>query len=34
MLPNGKRLVSEENLLARRKPQVIVSEDVTYGMGL
>ena len=34
MLPNGKRLVSEENLLARRAPQVLVSEDVTYGMGL
>ncbi|HMA30143.1 MAG TPA: serine hydrolase [Thermoanaerobaculia bacterium] len=34
LLPNGKRLVSEENLLARRAPQVIVAEDVTYGMGL
>jgi hypothetical protein len=33
-LPGGKRLVSEENLLARRKPQILVSEDVTYGMGL
>jgi CubicO group peptidase (beta-lactamase class C family) len=33
-LPNGKRLVSEENLLARRAPQVLVSEDITYGMGL
>jgi CubicO group peptidase (beta-lactamase class C family) len=33
-LPNGKRLVSEENLLARRAPQVLVGEDVTYGMGL
>jgi hypothetical protein len=33
-LPDGKRLVSEENLLARRAPQVLVSEDVTYGMGL
>ena len=33
-LPNGKQLVSPENLLARRAPQVIVSEDVTYGMGL
>ena len=33
-LPNGKRLVSEENLLARRAPQVIVGEAVTYGMGL
>ena len=34
VLPNGKRLVSEENLLARRVPQVLVGEDVTYGMGL
>ena len=33
-LPNGKQLVSEENLLARRTPQVAVSEDVAYGMGL
>ncbi|MFZ3323729.1 MAG: serine hydrolase domain-containing protein [Usitatibacter sp.] len=33
-LANGKQLVSEENLLARRVPQVAVSEDVTYGMGL
>jgi hypothetical protein len=33
-LANGKRLVSEENLLARRRPQILVSEDVTYGMGL
>ncbi len=34
LLPNGKRLVSEENLLARRAPHVIVGDDVTYGMGL
>ncbi|HET7873451.1 MAG TPA: serine hydrolase domain-containing protein, partial [Terriglobales bacterium] len=33
-LPNGKQLVSAENLLARRAPQVMVGEDVTYGMGL
>ena len=33
-LPDGKRLVSAENLLARRAPQVLVSEDITYGMGL
>ncbi|HEY4114951.1 MAG TPA: serine hydrolase domain-containing protein [Rhizomicrobium sp.] len=32
--PNGKRLVSEANLMERRKPNVIVGEDVTYGMGL
>ena len=34
LLPNGKRLVSQENLLARYKPNVIVGEDVTYGMAL
>jgi CubicO group peptidase (beta-lactamase class C family) len=34
LLPDGTRLVSEQNLLARRAPQVLVSEDVTYGMGL
>src|SRR5437899_2182705 len=33
-LPNGKQLVSPENLLARRTPQIAVGEDVTYGMGL
>jgi hypothetical protein len=33
-LPNGKRLVSESALLARRAPQVTVGEHVTYGMGL
>lgn len=33
-LPNGKQLVSAENLLARRAPQVPVGEDLTYGMGL
>jgi len=33
-LPNGKQLVSAENLLARRKPQVIIGEDASYGMGL
>ena len=34
MLPNGKRLVSEKNLLARYEPNVIVGEHVTYGMAL
>jgi CubicO group peptidase (beta-lactamase class C family) len=34
MLPDGKRLVSAENLLARYKPHVIVGEDQTYGMAL
>lgn len=33
-LPNGKQLVSAENLLARRTPQVPLGEDTTYGMGL
>jgi CubicO group peptidase (beta-lactamase class C family) len=33
-LPDGKRLLSEENLLARREPLVQIGEDATYGMGL
>jgi CubicO group peptidase (beta-lactamase class C family) len=33
-LPDGKRYVSEEALLARRKPQVTIGEFATYGMGL
>ena len=33
-LPDGKQLVSAENLLARRAPQVPLGEDSTYGMGL
>lgn len=33
-LPDGKRYVSEENLLARRIPQATIGEDITYGMGL
>src|SRR5262249_27286658 len=33
-LPNGKQLVSEENLLARRKAQIQQGEDQDYGMGL
>jgi CubicO group peptidase (beta-lactamase class C family) len=33
-LPNGKQLVSAENLLARRKPQMATGEDSSYGMGL
>jgi len=32
--PNGKQLVSAENLLARRAPQIAVDEDESYGMGL
>jgi CubicO group peptidase (beta-lactamase class C family) len=34
VLPNGKRLVSAENLLARYSPQVVIGEDATYGMAL
>ena len=34
VLPDGKRLVSEESLMQRRKPNVAVGEDATYGMGL
>jgi CubicO group peptidase (beta-lactamase class C family) len=34
MLPNGQRLVSEKNLLQRRVPNVTVSENLDYGMGL
>jgi len=33
-LPDGKQLVSSQNLLARRAPQIPVGEDATYGMGL
>jgi CubicO group peptidase (beta-lactamase class C family) len=33
-LPDGTRLVSEENLLARRRPQIQTGETQTYGMGL
>jgi CubicO group peptidase (beta-lactamase class C family) len=34
MLPDGRRLVSEKNLLQRRTPQVALGEDGSYGMGL
>lgn len=34
VLPNGKRLVSAENLLMRRTPQISLGEDASYGMGL
>ena len=33
-LPDGKQLVSEQNLLMRRQPQVATGENQTYGMGL
>ena len=34
LLPNGRRYISEEALLARRVPQVAEGSDETYGMGL
>ena len=34
VLPNGQRLVSAQNLLARRARNVPISEDQWYGMGL
>jgi CubicO group peptidase (beta-lactamase class C family) len=34
VLPDGTRLVSEKNLLARRIPGVPIGEDAYYGMGL
>jgi len=33
-LPSGKQLVSSENLLMRRAPQIALGEDQSYGMGL
>jgi hypothetical protein len=33
-LPNGRELVSEKNLLARRVKQVAIGETSAYGMGL
>jgi CubicO group peptidase (beta-lactamase class C family) len=33
-LPDGRRFVSEANLLARRAPRVTAAEDATYGMGI
>ncbi len=33
-LPNGKRYIAKEPLLARRAPQVALSADSSYGMGL
>jgi CubicO group peptidase (beta-lactamase class C family) len=34
VLSNGTRMVSAENLLARRKPSVPIGENAFYGMGL
>jgi CubicO group peptidase (beta-lactamase class C family) len=33
-LPDGRRLVSAQNLLMRRAPQISLGEDASYGMGL
>jgi hypothetical protein len=33
-LPDGKRFIGKEPLLARRAPQVPLGDDATYGMGL
>jgi CubicO group peptidase (beta-lactamase class C family) len=33
-LPGGKQYISKDALLARRAPQVALSTDATYGMGL
>jgi CubicO group peptidase (beta-lactamase class C family) len=33
-LPGGKRYIGEEALLARREPQVAMTKDQSYGMGL
>ena len=33
-LPDGTRYIARDPLLARRAPQVAISKDVTYGMGL
>ncbi|HEX6100822.1 MAG TPA: serine hydrolase domain-containing protein [Thermoanaerobaculia bacterium] len=33
-LPNGKRYIAKDTLLARRAPQVAIGKDVSYGMGL
>ena len=34
MLPGGRRFVGAEPLLERRRPQVPIGKDATYGMGL
>jgi len=34
VLPNGRRYISKETLLARRVPQVAIGADRAYGMGL
>jgi CubicO group peptidase (beta-lactamase class C family) len=32
--PEGKRIVSEENLLKRREPQAKITDEASYGLGL
>jgi len=34
LLPDGKRVVSEANVVKRREQQIKIGNDVTYGMGL
>ena len=34
LLPDGQRYISRDALLARRAPQVAISTEATYGMGL
>lgn len=34
LLPDGKRYIEEAALLERRKPQVAIGNDASYGMGL
>ena len=34
LLPNGQRMASSANVIARRKEQVKIGNDVSYGMGL
>ncbi len=34
MLPGGKQLVSRQNVLIRRAPQIAMGKNATYGMGL
>jgi CubicO group peptidase (beta-lactamase class C family) len=33
-LPDGRRFIDQNVLVERRAPQIVVSTDVTYGMGL
>ncbi len=33
-LPDGTRYIAKDTLLERRRPQVPIGQDITYGMGL